>query len=509
MRRRHKILLTIGLVFGLMAFVAGLYHLHLKSVNDAYLAQLVAQGEPMTLAEVLPPAVPPTENSAAVFLQAAALLQNDTSLLQSNHPYAMLPTAPGKAAAGSQQPEAVGYQSTNSWKAVAAALVENQTALDLLGQIIAHPNLDFRFRYDAGVGDIGLYTNLHLVDLRRAEKYLTTALVSSLRHRDAISAVKYHRALLALILATQNQRMVVCQWVRMAMLYNTQSSLWNILQSPDATDSELALLQHDWEQVDFKRSNLNAMAMERVLGEIMLTRYRHSTDELEACLDLETKARQSFLGIPGESKSVLERIRTAGEIFLWRFWWSYPDELRSLKGFDALMGSARLVTTNGCFHTALTNQNTALDALHISDLPGVWESILFFNDPFQSLMSQGVSAVSDTTDKMMVAETTRQMAITAIALQRFKLAQGHFPAHLSELIPAYLTTTPLDPVDGQPLRYRLQADGNFLLYSVGKNGVDDGGNPAASDGDSYKNYSWLSFKALDWVWPQPVIPTNP
>ena len=45
-------------------------------------------------------------------------------------------------------------------------------------------------------------------------------------------------------------------------------------------------------------------------------------------------------------------------------------------------------------------------------------------------------------------------------------------------MPEFVPKVPLDPVDGQPLRYRRNADGTFLLYSVGENGKDDGGNPA-------------------------------
>ena len=35
-------------------------------------------------------------------------------------------------------------------------------------------------------------------------------------------------------------------------------------------------------------------------------------------------------------------------------------------------------------------------------------------------------------------------------------------------------------MDGQPLRYRRNADGTFLLYSIGENGKDDGGNPSGN-----------------------------
>jgi hypothetical protein len=34
---------------------------------------------------------------------------------------------------------------------------------------------------------------------------------------------------------------------------------------------------------------------------------------------------------------------------------------------------------------------------------------------------------------------------------------------------------PVDPYDGQPLRYKLKQDG-VVIYSVGHDGVDNGGN---------------------------------
>ena len=40
------------------------------------------------------------------------------------------------------------------------------------------------------------------------------------------------------------------------------------------------------------------------------------------------------------------------------------------------------------------------------------------------------------------------MTIAAIALKRFQLKHGSHPAQLSELVPEFLTSVPLDPVDG-------------------------------------------------------------
>jgi len=54
------------------------------------------------------------------------------------------------------------------------------------------------------------------------------------------------------------------------------------------------------------------------------------------------------------------------------------------------------------------------------------------------------------------------------------------------------------------LRFRLNPDGTFLLYSVGENGKDDGGNPALEQGAESSSFYWQNPHALDWVWPQPA-----
>jgi hypothetical protein len=57
-------------------------------------------------------------------------------------------------------------------------------------------------------------------------------------------------------------------------------------------------------------------------------------------------------------------------------------------------------------------------------------------------------------------------------------------------------------MSGQALHYQKNADGTFLLYSVGENGVDDGGNPSLH---KWWEFYWLAH-TLDLVWPQPASP---
>src|SRR5262249_35269283 len=71
-------------------------------------------------------------------------------------------------------------------------------------------------------------------------------------------------------------------------------------------------------------------------------------------------------------------------------------------------------------------------------------------------------------------QTVLHCAITMLAAERFRLRQGRWPASLGQLRPAYLQQILPDPYDGQPLRFRRVPDG-VLIYSVGPDGVDNGG----------------------------------
>jgi hypothetical protein len=70
--------------------------------------------------------------------------------------------------------------------------------------------------------------------------------------------------------------------------------------------------------------------------------------------------------------------------------------------------------------------------------------------------------------------TQLNLAILALASERYRLDHGRWPATPAELVPAYLSTVPFDPHGGGPLHWKITG-GNLILYSVGENGIDDGG----------------------------------
>ena len=62
----------------------------------------------------------------------------------------------------------------------------------------------------------------------------------------------------------------------------------------------------------------------------------------------------------------------------------------------------------------------------------------------------------------------------AIAVERFRMKHGKWPAKLEDVVPAFLGRVPTDPFDGTPLKLVRTADG-VIVYTVGVDGVDDGG----------------------------------
>ncbi len=71
-------------------------------------------------------------------------------------------------------------------------------------------------------------------------------------------------------------------------------------------------------------------------------------------------------------------------------------------------------------------------------------------------------------------------AVAAIAAERYRRKHGTWPAKLEELVPAELAQAPTDPFDGKPLRMRKIDDG-LVLYSIGPDKVDDGGQVASAN----------------------------
>ncbi len=101
-------------------------------------------------------------------------------------------------------------------------------------------------------------------------------------------------------------------------------------------------------------------------------------------------------------------------------------------------------------------------------------------------------------------ESRRRLLVTAIAIERYRLCRGAYPESLDSLAPELLPSPPLDFMDGKPLRYRRTEDAHFLLYAIGTDCTNDGGNGRVPGLPSLISDS----DAPDLVWPRPASPAE-
>jgi hypothetical protein len=117
------------------------------------------------------------------------------------------------------------------------------------------------------------------------------------------------------------------------------------------------------------------------------------------------------------------------------------------------------------------------------------------NNRLESLL---LPAFGGAVKKFAYAQTSVDLARVAIALERYRLAHGGYPESLDALAPQFIAKIPHDIINGQPLHYRPETNGQFVLYSVGWNEADDGGEVGRI------KYGTPDISEGDWVWRYPA-----
>ena len=102
-------------------------------------------------------------------------------------------------------------------------------------------------------------------------------------------------------------------------------------------------------------------------------------------------------------------------------------------------------------------------------------------------------------EKIAAGQSYVNLACAAIALERYRLANGGYPESLDAFAPQFMEKVPHDIIGGEPLHYRRTDDGQFVLYSVGWNERDDGGVVVFTKGST----PTVDINQGDWVWRYP------
>jgi hypothetical protein len=133
----------------------------------------------------------------------------------------------------------------------------------------------------------------------------------------------------------------------------------------------------------------------------------------------------------------------------------------------------------------------SLDAVMYRDR--IWSEHAFGWSGYFFVILNDIAQLSDVGKLPLQArhrtEAVTRLLIVELALRAFQLKYAGLPDRMEALAPEFLREVPLDPFDpdGRPHRYVRQGD-FFVAYSVGVDGVDDGGHPPKRNEDG-----WIDF----------------
>lgn len=127
-----------------------------------------------------------------------------------------------------------------------------------------------------------------------------------------------------------------------------------------------------------------------------------------------------------------------------------------------------------------------------SALPEPGGGLSFF---YTVLSSWSVTSLDSILKLTFRSDARQSAAVVAIAIERFRLAEGRLPDSLTQLAPRYLSKFPADPYTGTPLIYRIEGKG-FAVYSTGEDKTDDGGKRFDASGDMYTPGTDIVFRIV-------------
>ncbi len=108
--------------------------------------------------------------------------------------------------------------------------------------------------------------------------------------------------------------------------------------------------------------------------------------------------------------------------------------------------------------------------------PGTKEATTLLGDLMLSWLGDSTRSAHKSSTRAM---EHRELCKAALGLRAYFADQGQYPKKLEELVPKYLKSVPEDIFSGKAIKFRRKGAG-FIIYSIGYDLVDDGGNGSES-----------------------------
>ena len=313
----------------------------------------------------------------------------------------------------------------------------------------------------------------HLGELRRMARWLKMDLRAAAADRDAPRVLADLDALLDMGDQTVKEPFVISQLVACAVYHMALSETQRLLSQPDLlTDQQWQHLAHRVAGFSGGRVHVDISA-ERAMYEDVLQRF-YSDDGRGDGHFVQAAAQESeifrdFGIVRPRGYPILKAIQPVQSAIL-----PSRRHLRTLlERFQTQAAADDALPPWQALNRKSGESLRVLDATIYSLIPAL-RSLVGPESPIQNAFY--------TRDLL---ESERSLTVTLIALELHHRRAGAWPSSLDQLSPDLLPALPPDPFTGKPLRY-LPPQGERatpLLYSVGPDGIDDGGKiPATSEG---------------------------
>lgn len=312
------------------------------------------------------------------------------------------------------------------------------------------------------------------VELRKAAQWLSGDTVAALHAGELARAHADLHALTQLIQLHREDFLHISQMIRVGIGGLGLNVTWEALQARGWSEAQLAALQHDWEAVDFLAAAETGLTGSRAL--VMKGFESARTEDGESPYLNNSSARENVLG----------------SLIVGPYYRAHmaADEQLALEQFQNSLVAVRRLRLGQAWPPVAKQ----LDA-QFAEFQAILEHPL---KKYRHLLSGiAIPNMAKVSKGAIRNETLRRLTVTAIALERHLLRHGRYPPALAQLTPEVLSVAPLDPMSGQAMRYRLNADGTYTLYSVGEDGRDDSGDAQPLSGTN----RFELWETRDVVWP--------
>jgi hypothetical protein len=440
---------------------------------NAYRKKLIASGEKLTVEEFAPKRKSQATNTA-LFLKLGATLPSFGDL----SPSAMQPIKPGVARVAWRQLQCLEKTDEKKpaidvWPAIRDAVRTNEATLGKLQGLLNAGGIEFIQDYSQP----DLVFDSHLVTAKELVRAFIATSVLALHQGQTQEAFEDLKSSGTISQLFANDPLMIDQLVRYACMVIAASVFWEALQAGGWTDEQLAQLQHQWDGLAILADAGSSLAMERARAPMGFQQARTAQEAKpeiwnDFLLNTRTGARELLTEYP--------------RYWGWRWIWSYQDEQHYLEFMQTMIEATREAQKRHSFLALLKDQNAG----------GFLTQMIA---PNFDLLGSEIGITESFVSQALRAQTVANLVTTAIALERYRLTHHAYPAALANLAPEFVQAVPVDCMDGHDLRYRLNPDGTYLLYSVGEDGVDNGGDPTP---EKEKRLYFLNGR--DWVWPRPA-----